>query len=216
MVCLKGVEWVCSYRCLQPGHVARDCKNEIVCTRCEQPGHRMRECKNDPICYKCKQVGHISSQCPNPMVCYNCGETGHKRSECPKAKSQEYHCLLWNEWWTCMKCQIGLRVLGPFVYCGRNGNRKVKFDKVPNGFWLLSLTRPDSNCYPMGSHHHWKRQSTAFSNLGTEWKEYVVSSLFWVQYVKIPLPLCIMLKHKSSFWLIASTPSYKCIMVFIL
>ena len=78
-----------SYRCLQPGHVARDCKNEIVCTRCEQPGHRMRECKNEPICYKCKQVGHISSQCPNPMVCYNCGETGHKRSECPKAKSQE-------------------------------------------------------------------------------------------------------------------------------
>ena len=73
------------YRCLQPGHLARDCQNEIVCSRCEQPGHKARECKNEPVCYRCKQSGHISSACPNPIVCYKCGQPGHKRSECTQA-----------------------------------------------------------------------------------------------------------------------------------
>ena len=70
------------YHCLQSGHLARDCKNEIVCSRCEQPGHKSRDCKNDPVCYKCKQSGHIASECTNPIVCYKCGQPGHKRSEC--------------------------------------------------------------------------------------------------------------------------------------
>ena len=33
-------------RCLQEGHISRECQNDVVCHACQQPGHR----RGDPLC----------------------------------------------------------------------------------------------------------------------------------------------------------------------
>lgn len=63
------------YRCLQFGHMARQCKSEVdrsaTCRRCGQDGHIARNCAKEPLCMFCrednpKSAGHIagSGKCP--------------------------------------------------------------------------------------------------------------------------------------------------------
>ena len=54
--------------CFQPGHMASECKNEIVCTRCKQSGHRWRQCPT---------LSHQGNTCSEEVVenQYTCSTT---------------------------------------------------------------------------------------------------------------------------------------------
>jgi hypothetical protein len=58
------------FRCLRFGHVRENCESEInredSCLRCCEPGHKARDCKNEPHCAACDQKGHRADDmaCP--------------------------------------------------------------------------------------------------------------------------------------------------------
>lgn len=58
------------YRCLEFGHIARDCNNcdrSKLCRRCGETGHIAKTCEKEPKCMLCTgEQGHIagSSRCP--------------------------------------------------------------------------------------------------------------------------------------------------------
>src|ERR1700712_2871678 len=60
------------FRCLDFGHMAKDCKNtdrSKLCRRCGEEGHIAKDCQKDPRCMLCKEDSkkpHItgSSRCP--------------------------------------------------------------------------------------------------------------------------------------------------------
>lgn len=61
------------FRCLEHGHLARDCKGEDrskLCRKCGEPDHLARDCKKAPCCMVCstenKKVPHVagSTKCP--------------------------------------------------------------------------------------------------------------------------------------------------------
>ena len=35
------------FKCLDSGHIAADCTEQIVCKRCLEPGHKQNECRNE-------------------------------------------------------------------------------------------------------------------------------------------------------------------------
>ena len=63
------------FRCLQFGHMARQCKSEVdrskTCRKCGQEGHIAKNCEGEPLCMFCKvgnpkSANHIagSGKCP--------------------------------------------------------------------------------------------------------------------------------------------------------
>ncbi|KAF4752164.1 hypothetical protein FOZ62_004128, partial [Perkinsus olseni] len=80
--------------CKRPGHIARECPNEIVCNKCGGPGHKAYECpegeersprKRPPKdCYICGELGHIAAECPND------GIRDHRREGDGRRRQSEY------------------------------------------------------------------------------------------------------------------------------
>ncbi|PIK35254.1 putative cellular nucleic acid-binding protein-like isoform X2 [Apostichopus japonicus] len=102
------------YTCGKPGHVARDCEEDVKCYSCGKTGHFARECPNENTgggsdrgdrggnharnseqkCYTCGQAGHMARDCNkgSSKDCYTCGQPGHISSSCPQAKKTCYGC----------------------------------------------------------------------------------------------------------------------------
>ncbi|KAF4700413.1 hypothetical protein FOZ63_016346, partial [Perkinsus olseni] len=62
------------YRCLQDGHPARDCTQEIGkkddrCSRCGNPTHTIDKCNVSVTasCHRCGRQGHLAYVCPDPL-----------------------------------------------------------------------------------------------------------------------------------------------------
>ncbi|KAF4646708.1 hypothetical protein FOL47_005747, partial [Perkinsus chesapeaki] len=62
------------YRCLQDGHPARDCMNDVGkkedrCLRCGNPTHTIEHCNISTAvrCHRCGRDGHLAYVCPDPM-----------------------------------------------------------------------------------------------------------------------------------------------------
>ncbi|KAF4691060.1 hypothetical protein FOZ60_016292 [Perkinsus olseni] len=80
--------------CKRPGHIARECPNEIVCNKCGGPGHKAYECpegeersprKRPPKdCYICGELGHIAAECPND------GIRDHRREGDGRRRQSDY------------------------------------------------------------------------------------------------------------------------------
>lgn len=48
------------YRCLDQGHVVKDCTGKDcgnLCRKCCRPGHKSKECTETPRCILCQEVG---------------------------------------------------------------------------------------------------------------------------------------------------------------
>jgi hypothetical protein len=68
------------FRC-RFGHVRENCENEInredSCLRCCEPGHKARDSKNEPHCAACNQKGHRAHE----MACQEYKSKWAKKSE---------------------------------------------------------------------------------------------------------------------------------------
>lgn len=75
----------CCYRCLELGHIRRNCTNDIKCTECYGWGHKARFCPFRQICSFCHQTGHLLDLCPQ-IRCNTCHDLGHLTNQCHKHK----------------------------------------------------------------------------------------------------------------------------------
>ncbi|EMR09692.1 hypothetical protein PNEG_01879 [Pneumocystis murina B123] len=74
-------------------------QDEIICHKCAEPGHIARDCFQE-MCTNCGTVNdHLASRCPMLQKCHNCNELGHILIDCKKPRkinicstcSSKYH-----------------------------------------------------------------------------------------------------------------------------
>lgn len=82
-------------------------RQEQRCFNCDQYGHIAFQCKQDIICYRCRQVGHKASACPSgvgalplcaqcgarhsaSIVCHVCHQPGHV-ARCCRGQQKQQH-----------------------------------------------------------------------------------------------------------------------------
>ncbi|KAF4734807.1 hypothetical protein FOZ63_000669, partial [Perkinsus olseni] len=71
---VRDQQSITCYRCLQDGHPARDCTNDIGkkddrCSRCGNPTHGIDKCNVSitATCHRCGRQGHLAYVCPDPL-----------------------------------------------------------------------------------------------------------------------------------------------------
>ncbi|EER09907.1 hypothetical protein Pmar_PMAR018551 [Perkinsus marinus ATCC 50983] len=71
---VRDQQSITCYRCLQDGHPARNCTNDIGkkderCIRCGNPTHTIDKCNvsTTATCHRCGREGHLAYVCPDPL-----------------------------------------------------------------------------------------------------------------------------------------------------
>ena len=54
----------CCYRCLDLGHMRKDCTKDFKCLGCYGLGHKIRSCPLNQHCSFCHRMGHETELCP--------------------------------------------------------------------------------------------------------------------------------------------------------
>jgi hypothetical protein len=73
----------CCFRCLELGHLIRNCQNKIRCVGYFGWGHKARFYEVNPLCGFCGCLGHRVEACPR-IVCSTCNAMGHFGHRCSR------------------------------------------------------------------------------------------------------------------------------------
>lgn len=80
------------FRCLEYGHVIRECKaanHGEICVKCGQNGHRAKDCPNESFCTKCNIKGHRPDQIKCPRYKKMIEKERKRRNQTSKSMTME-------------------------------------------------------------------------------------------------------------------------------
>ena len=64
--------------------------NAPVCWRCGEPGHKKRDCRNQPFCGKCRKEGHVPALCPLGKGPTPLSQLQHRLTSSPTRQTDAY------------------------------------------------------------------------------------------------------------------------------
>ena len=79
-------------------------KKKLICFRCLQEGHKAKFCVNNVVCRICKGA-HFAKDC-NENICKKCGKR-HKKDQCKMENTFCKWCKKWNAGHDSKKCPYG-------------------------------------------------------------------------------------------------------------